>query len=112
MRLAGERVYSSRIIPLGVWGRKVKHRRRRLQHGPDRSLHGIEVGGGVRLRAHSPPDRIPDVLLGLNRRSAALTRLASPTSPPGLVGECQLELPPTSGGASPGWKSSDTPFMQ
>ena len=36
---------------------------------PDRSLHRIEVGGGLRLRAHPPPDRIPDVLLGLTFRS-------------------------------------------
>ena len=32
---------------------------------PDRGLYRIEMGGGVQLRAHPPPDRIPDVLLGL-----------------------------------------------
>ena len=31
----------------------------------DRGLHGTEMGGGVRLRAHPAPDRVPDVLLGL-----------------------------------------------
>ncbi len=41
---------------------------RRLHHGPDRSLHRTEMGGGLRLRAHPPPDRIPDVLLGLGGR--------------------------------------------
>jgi glutamine synthetase len=41
---------------------------RGLQHGPDRGLHGTQMGGGARLRAHSAPDRVPDVLLRLGRR--------------------------------------------
>jgi glutamine synthetase-like protein len=54
----------SRLCP------RLPAQRRRLQHGPDRSLYGIEVGGGVRLRAHPAPDRIPDVLLGLEDMGA------------------------------------------
>jgi glutamine synthetase len=36
-----------------------------LQRRPARVIHGIEVGGGVRLRAHPAPDRIPDVLFSV-----------------------------------------------
>ena len=46
--------------------------RRRLHQGPDRGLHGAEVAGGLRLRAHAAPDRVPDVLLALTVAPEAL----------------------------------------
>ena len=65
---------------------------RRLHQGPDRSLHRAEMGGGLQLRAHPAPDRVPDVLLGLTgpRIAPAKTRplgarlfLAQPRPPRG-----------------------------
>ena len=38
-----------------------------LQHGPDRILHGTEMGGDPQFRAHPAPDRVRDVLLRLGR---------------------------------------------
>ena len=50
-------------------------RGRCLHQEPDRRLHGAEMAGGLRLRAHPPPDRVPDVLFLLTRKAALYQRL-------------------------------------
>src|SRR5690606_10096376 len=51
-------------------GPRLPARGRRLHPRPDRRLRGAEVGRGLRLRTHAPPDRIPDVLQLLTERGA------------------------------------------